>query len=132
MPSPCVEATKLSTGISACKEPDVPTPIIFQMCELFFDRSAFQNQYLPGIQFIQYNINIIRANTGGHDRYSFFANIAGMGNKFTVLIFEFYGVKMFAYFLYPVGIANGNNSFGNFFRTQIQMVNSATGIDDQF
>jgi hypothetical protein len=54
-----------------------------------------------------------------------------MGYKFAILVDEFYAVEMFAYFLYALGIAYGNDGVGDFFGTATDMVNGASVIDDE-
>jgi hypothetical protein len=55
-----------------------------------------------------------------------------MGYKLPVLPLHFDGIKIFAYFLYAVGVAHGNNGTGYFIRSQVQVVYGPSGINDQF
>ena len=96
--------------------------------------------YLPGgkinidqrIQLIYHYVNIIRPDAGGEDGDALIAHIAGMADKFPVLVAHFNFVKIFAHFGNTAGVANGDDGGGQFFRAYIQVIYSAPGVDDQF
>ena len=55
-----------------------------------------------------------------------------MADEFAVLAFYLDTVKMLADLFYPVGIPNGNNCPGQFFGTEIEVINRPPVVNDKF
>ena len=66
-PQPMCAGYKTITGISSCKEPEVPTRMMLSCVRFCFNRPCFKIDIHQCIQFIQNNINIICADAGGHN-----------------------------------------------------------------
>ncbi len=76
---------------------------------IVFDGAGFEIDIHEGVQLIQHDIYIIRTDTGGYDRQSFVAGIAGMGHEFPVLPPDLDAVKPAADLGYAIRIANGDD-----------------------
>ena len=87
-----------------------------QRSQLRFYRSRCKINIGKRIQFVHHDINIIGTDTGRHNRDSFTANIAGMGDEFAVLLLYFYAVKVLAHLRHAPGVANSDNGGSKFIR----------------
>jgi len=85
-----------------------------------------------GIEFVDDDIDIIGADAGGEDGEAFLADEAGMGDELAVLGPDLDGIEVFADLLYAVGIADGDDGAGNLLGAKIEVIDGATGVDDQF
>src|SRR5580698_480510 len=55
-----------------------------------------------------------------------------MGYKLAVAALYLYPVEMLTHFGYPLRIANGDDIRSNFFGTQVEVIDSAVIVNDQF
>jgi len=100
--------------------------------EGFFDGAGRKVDIGEGIEFVEYNIDIIGADAGGYDGDAFFADAAGVGDEFAVMGTVFDGVEMTADAVDPVGIADGEDGGCEFFGTEVEMIDGAAAIDNEF
>ena len=98
--------------------------------ELGFDHAGGEVDIDQGVQLIEDDVYIVRADAGGDDGDPFPANIARMGYEFAVLGLVLDGVEMTADGGYPIGVAYGKNGGGELFGTEVQVVNGAAAIDN--
>jgi len=100
--------------------------------EFGFDEAGIEIDIGEGVQFIDHDIDIIGADTGGEDGEAFFAHQAGMGHEFPVLSLHFNGIEVFADLFNAVGVPDGNDGSGDLFGAEVEVVNGTPFIDDQF
>ena len=72
--------------------------------KLRFNGPGFEVNIHQGIQFVQYNIDIVGANAGGNNRNPFFPDNR-YGSQIHGAAFEFNRIEVFAYAVDPFGIA---------------------------
>ena len=84
------------------------------------------------IQLVEDDVDVIRTDACGEHRDPFFPQVARMADEFPVLLGGFDGIKIFADFGHPARVAHGDDRIRQFFRPDVQMVDSPSGIDDQF
>lgn len=101
----------------------------FQLCT---NGARFEVDVGQGIEFIEYDVDVIWTNAGTANGKAFVAHIAGMGDEFAVLILEFDAVEILADFFNAVGIADNDDGISNFFWTTIQVVYGAAFVEDKF
>ena len=102
------------------------------MGEVFFEAAGGKIDIYQGIEFVEDDVDVIGADAGGDDGEAFLADAAGVGHEFPVLGAVFDRVEMPANAVYTVGIANGDNGRGQFFGSEIEVVDSAAFIDNEF
>ena len=102
------------------------------MGEVFFEAAAGEVDIYQGVEFVEDDIDVVGADAGGDDGEAFLADAAGMGYEFAVLGAVFDGVEMAADAIYAVGIADGNDGGGQFFGSEIEVVDGAAFIDNEF
>ena len=85
-----------------------------------------------GIELVEHNIDIVWTNACAHNRDAFGAYIACVGNKFAVLRTVFDRVEIFRYFVHAIGVANGDDGFGEIFACYIEVVDVSFAVNDQF
>src|ERR1700722_12686980 len=102
------------------------------MSEVFFEAAAGKVDVYQGIELIEDDVDVIGADAGGDDGQAFLADAAGVGHEFPVLGAVFDGVEMAANAVYSVGIANGDDGRGQFFGAEVEVVDSAALIDNEF
>lgn len=84
------------------------------------------------VEFIEDDVDVVGADSGGDHGNSLFPEKAGVGDEFAVRGFVFDGVETFADAGYTVGVANGEDGVGDLIRTDIEVIDGASVIDDQF
>ncbi len=93
---------ELSTGMFSCRAPEVPRRMICQEVRVGFYLACFKIYIYECVQFVEHDIDIIGADAGRNYGEAFVTDIAGVCYKFTVLVFAFYFIKVFAYCAYTV------------------------------
>ena len=102
------------------------------MGEVFFDAAAGEIDVCQRVELVEDDIDVIGADAGGDDGKALLADVAGMGYEFAVLGAVFDRVKMPADAFYAVGIANGDDGGGQFFGSEVEVVDGAAFIDNEF
>ena len=102
------------------------------MGEVFFEAAAGEVDIYQGIEFVEDDIDIIGADAGGDDGKAFLADASGVGHEFPVLGAVFDGIKMPADAVYAVGVANGDDGRSQFFGPEVEVVDGAAVIDNEF
>ncbi len=103
-----------------------------QCAEMRFDGAGDEIDIGQGVEFIEDDVDIVRADTGGDDGKAHPANIARVGNEFAVAVGHFHLIEVPANGRDAIGVADGNNGGCKFFREGIEVVHGATGVDNQF
>src|SRR5580658_2418924 len=102
------------------------------MGEVFFDRAARKIDIGQRVELVEDDVDIIGADARGDDGEAFLADASGVGHEFPVLRPVFDRVKMSADAAYAVRIANGDDRGGEFFGSEVEVVDGATVIDNEF
>ncbi len=84
------------------------------------------------VQFIQYDIDIVGSDAGRDDGKPFFSKKSGMCNEFAVGRLMFNRIKMFAHLWNAAGIAYKDNRMGDLVGPEIEVVDGASLVKDQF
>lgn len=84
------------------------------------------------IQFIDYDINVVCADTCGDHSDPFVFVPSGMGNEFPFLFDDINGVEEIGHLRDSSGITNQYYCWGNIFWKQVEMIYGAVGIEDEF
>jgi len=99
---------------------------------LGFDHPGGEVDIGQGVQLIENDVYIVGADAGGDDGDPFLSYVACVGNEFAVLGLVFDGVEMTADSGYPIGVAYGEDGGGQLFGTEVQVVDGAAAIDNEF
>lgn len=96
-----------------------------------FDLTVCEINVDEGVEFVEGDVDIVGADTGGQNAYSFAADIACMGIELAVMEAELNPVEVATDSFHPVGIAHQYDRMGYFFGTDVQMIDRTPAIDDE-
>jgi len=95
-----------------------------------FDGAGGKVDIGEGVELVEHDVDIVRADAGGDYGEAFLADAAGVGNEFPVVGAVFDSVEVFANVVDAVRIAYGEDGGGEFFGTEVEVVDGATVIDN--
>src|ERR1700760_1778762 len=103
-----------------------------EWAEIFFDGAGRKIDIGEGVELVEDDVDIIGADAGGNDGDAFFADAAGVRDELAVMGAVFDGVEMAADAVYAVRIADGEDGGGEFFGTEVEMIDGTAAIDNEF
>src|ERR1700722_15474705 len=100
------------------------------MCQLRPDQPGSEVDVHQRIQFVEDDIDVVRADARRDHRYPFLPYFTGVRDKFAVLPPVLDRIEVLADLDYPVGIADGQYGSCQFFGTEVEVIDSSPVVDN--